>query len=183
MQARGLHAPNGNEDAMTRSGLLGVVVFAGLVATQSALPAPGPPALAGSWRLVSYEEHRVDGTVTAVWGANPAGRLVYDGGGRMSVQLMDRRRKSFASEDRMAGTAEEIKQAFEGYLAYFGSYTVDAQAAAVVHHVEGASFPNLIGTDLRRSFVLSKNRLALSTPPTFRAGRTSVYVIVWERES
>jgi hypothetical protein len=34
--------------------------------------------------------------------------LVYDGGGHMSVQLMDRRRKSFASEDRMAGTPEHV---------------------------------------------------------------------------
>ena len=51
--------------------------------------------------------------MTAVWGNNPAGRLVYDSGGLMSA----------------------------------------------------------------------KDRLTLSTPPIFRAGRTSVYVLVWERES
>jgi len=146
-------------------------------------PAASPPAaLVGSWRLVSNQEHRADGRVTDVWGSEPNGRLVYDAHGRMSVQLMDRRRPRFASADRAAGTPEETKAAFVGFLAYFGTYTVDEKEGVIVHHVEGASFPNLIGTDQRRTFTLSGNRLTLSTPPILAAGRTSVFVLVWERE-
>ena len=52
-----------------------------------------------------------------------------------------------------------------GFLAYFGTYTVDEKAGVVVHHVEGASFPNWIGTDQRREFTLSGRRLTLRTPP------------------
>jgi hypothetical protein len=150
-------------------------------------PVPSPrasaeSALVGSWRLVSNEEHRADGSVTAVWGRSPGGSLMYQANGRMAVQLMDPRRRNFASEDRVAGTPEEVKQAFAGYLAYFGSFRVDEAAGVVIHHVEGATFPNLIGTEQRRLFVLSGNRLTLTTPPLFRAGRTSTYVLVWERE-
>ena len=75
-----------------------------------------------------------------------------------------------------------MRQAFEGYLAYFGTYTGDDGAGVVVHHVEGATFPNLIGTDQRRTFALSGDRLTLSTPPLVRAGRRSTYVLVWERQ-
>jgi hypothetical protein len=145
-------------------------------------PSTAGAALVGTWRLVSNEEHRADGSVTAAWGSHPAGSLMYQANGRMAVQLMDTRRGKFASEDRMAGTPDEVKRAFEGYLAYFGTYTVDERAGVVVHHVEGASFPNLIGTDQRRTFVLSGDRLTLSTPPMVRAGRRSTYVLVWERQ-
>jgi hypothetical protein len=163
--------------------VLTVLAALGMTAGAAASPSPNArAALLGSWRLVSNEEHRADGSVTAVWGRSPAGSLMYQANGRMAVQLMDPRRRSFASEDRAAGTAEEVKEAFAGYLAYFGSFRVDEAAGVVVHHVEGATFPNLIGTEQRRLFVLSGNRLTLTTPPLFRNGRTSTYVLVWERE-
>jgi hypothetical protein len=155
--------------------LLALALHAGLLGA-------GEPAVAGTWRLVSNDEHRTDGTVNSVWGSHPAGRLVYDAGGRMSMQLMDPRRARFVSADRLAGTSDEKRQAFEGYLAYFGTYTVDAAARTITHHVEGSLFPNLIGTDQRRSFVISGNRLTLTTPPILGGGRRSTYVLVWERE-
>jgi hypothetical protein len=145
-------------------------------------PSRTPDPIVGSWRLVSQEERRDDGTVVAVWGADPGGRLVYDAGGRMAVQLMNRQRKPFAAPDRLAGTAEELRDAFAGFIAYYGSYSVDPAAGVVVHHVEGALFPNWIGTDLRRSFRLDGRRLQLSTPPMLVGGRTSTFVLVWERE-
>jgi lipocalin-like protein len=159
-------------------GILGLLCLA----ASSALPRTSAPALVGTWRLVSNEQHGPDGTVTEIWGSHPRGRLMYDAGGRMSVQLMNPARKNFASEDRLAGTPEEVRQAFEGYLAYFGSYTLNAKEGMVIHHVEGSSFPNLIATAQRRLFTLSGNRLTLRTPPMLRGGRTSTYVLVWERE-
>ena len=108
------------------------------LAFASAPPGAGEPAIVGSWRLVSEEEHAPDGTVTAIWGSSPEGRLMYDAGGRMAVQVMDPRRRRFASEDRLGGTADEVRQAFEGYVAYFGSYRMDAEAGVVIHHVDGS---------------------------------------------
>jgi hypothetical protein len=86
----------------------------------------GEPVLVGSWRLVSNDEHRTDGTATPVRGSHPAGRLVYDAGGRMSIQLMDPRRGKVSSADRLVGTPDEKRQAFDGYL---GSERADRAAS------------------------------------------------------
>ena len=51
----------------------------------------------------------------------------------------------------------------------------------VVHHVEGASHPDWIGTDQKRYFELSGNRVVISTPPMMIRGVESVVVVVAER--
>jgi hypothetical protein len=164
-----------------RAAIIGFLWLAA-IPTASAQRGTSDSGLVGTWRLVSAEERTEDGSTIPLWGSAPAGRLIYDDRGRMSVQLMDPRRKPFASEDRLAGTAAEMRGALEGYDAYFGSYAVDAQSGVVVHRVIGSLVPNLIGTDQRRFFVLSGNRLTLTTPPFLRGARRSTYVLVWERE-
>jgi hypothetical protein len=82
----------------------------------------------------------------------------------------------------MRGTTEEIRQAFEGCIGYYGSYTVDEQARTVTHHVQGCSFPNYIGTDLKRLFNLSGDRLSLNTVPEVEGGEEVTFFLVWERE-
>jgi len=138
--------------------------------------------LVGSWRLISYEEHRADGTRIPVWDDKPDGRLTYDASGRMAGQFMNPQRRAFASPDSLAGTDEEVREAFEGYFAYYGSYTVDPNEGVVTHHVVGSLYPNYIGTNQRRFFSLSDNRLRLRTPPIRRGGQTSTFELVWERE-
>ena len=138
--------------------------------------------LVGSWRLVSHEEHKADGTVVPLWGTSVGGRLTYDADGRMAVQVMNPARRSFAVADSLAGTTDEVREAFEGYIAYYGSYAVDAEHGVITHHVEGSLYPNFIGTHLRRAFQLSGRRLRLETPPMVVGGRTSTYVLTWERE-
>jgi len=53
----------------------------------------------------------------------------------------------FASGDDEKPTGEEVKTAFTGYFAYFGTYSVDAAKNVVIHHVEGSLKPSFIGTD------------------------------------
>src|SRR6266850_4867206 len=167
-----------------RKSQLALTVGVLCVVVASAVPAKSEaPSLVGSWRLISFEERTTDGGgVIPVWGPSPAGRLTYDSGGRMSVQLMNPRRPTFASPDRLGGTVDEVREAYQGYLAYYGTYSVDLTAGAVIHHVEGALYPNDIGTDLRRSFQLNGRRLRLSTTPILRGGRTSTFDLNWERE-
>ncbi len=165
--------------------LMATPLYAAGVADASE-PHPAPPSVAeqlvGSWRLVSYETHSPSGEVSAIYGPSPVGRLMYDQYGRMSVHVMDSRRRRFASNDRLMHTPEELKQAFDGYFGYFGMYTVDEAASTVTHHITGASFPNFVGTDQKRFFVLSGNRLELKTPPMLRGGTDVTFHLVWERE-
>jgi hypothetical protein len=107
---------------------------------------------------------------------------MYDASGNMSAQLMRENRTRFATRDPVRATDAEVRNAFNGYIAYFGSYAVDEVKQAITHHVQGASFPNWVGVDLVRSYVFDESgRLLLSTPPIEMGGQSVEYVLVWER--
>ena len=118
--------------------------------------------LVGVWDLVSSVELHPDGRTTYPLGEDARGQIVYTADGRMSAQLTRAHRPRFASDDPRASTVTEREEAFTGYFAYFGSYIVDPTAGVVVHRIEGASFPNLVGAELARSAVLEGDRLTLS---------------------
>jgi hypothetical protein len=144
---------------------------------------PGYPeqALLGTWRLVSWQAHGADGTVTYPLGEHAVGYLVYTADGRMFAQLMRPGRPGFASGDMLRGTAAENAAAVGGYVAYSGTFEV--RDGAVFHRVDLSLFPNWIGGEQRRSIAWDGDRLILSSPPVLVAGRALVHRIVWERTS
>jgi lipocalin-like protein len=107
---------------------------------------------------------------------------MYDKSGRMSVHVTHSDRRPFESGDPFRVRPEELKDAFEKYFSYFGAYSVDENAGTVTHHVEGASYPNYVGTDQRRLFRWQGNRLVLSTPAEQAGGANVTYVATWERQ-
>lgn len=143
-----------------------------------AAPAPAPPKLAdqilGRWRLVSIE-NRDD--ASKAWerryGDSPVGYIAYGPDARMSVQISRMPRPKFASGKDDAPTSEEAREAYLGYVAYFGRYSVDEAARVVTHHVEASLRPSYVGTDQKRPATLEGDRLTLSDGKTFR--------VVWER--
>lgn len=136
----------------------------------------------GAWRLLSCETRDSNGQVQYPFGEQPGGQLLYDGAGNMSAQLGKTNRPRFAARDPALGTDAEVRDAFDGYIAYFGTYSVDESARAVTHHVVGASFPNWVGIDLVRHYTFDDNgRLRLATPPIEVGGRSLEYVLLWER--
>lgn len=130
----------------------------------------------GHWRLISYEQRSASGEVTRPFGTDPIGRISYDMTGQMSAQLMRRDRQKFANNDPQKGTDVEIRSAFSGYAAYYGSYTVDEKMGTVTHNVEGAWFPNWIGMTQVRHYEFIGNRLILRAD--LPAGPS---ILVWER--
>jgi hypothetical protein len=139
------------------------------------------PQLIGTWSLVFAEYRYADDEVKAIYGADPAGMLMYDAAGRVSIQIMRRDRPHFAKNDRLGGTPAETKTAFEGYLAYFGTYTIDEEKRTVTHHLEGALLPNWVGSNQTRFFELAGNRLTLRTPPLLIGSREAVGHLIWQR--
>jgi hypothetical protein len=99
----------------------------------------------------------------------------------MSAMIMKRDRGRFASRDFLHGTDVEVRAAFDGFIAYFGTYTVDAAAGTVTHHVLAASYPNWVGGDQVRYYKFAGPRLVLSTPPFQEGGRPVTTTAVWER--
>jgi hypothetical protein len=136
----------------------------------------------GAWRLVSSEFRRSDGRVSYPYGPDAVGMLIYDAAGRMAVQIMRPDRPLFAAGDLMNGTAEEIRFAFERYVAYCGTFHVDEQEGAVTHEITASLFPNWVGQGQKRYFQFEGNRLTLTTPPSLAKGMTVTGVLIWERE-
>jgi hypothetical protein len=141
----------------------------------------GKEQFIGTWTLVSTEHRHSDGQLTYPLGREPVGIIMYDAKGYISVQLMHPDRPAFASGDMDNGTPTEIKSAFEGFVAYFGTYEVNEEKGTVTHHVEGSLFPNWVGSAQRRFFEFSGNRLTLSTPPILIGGEQITVTLVWER--
>ena len=138
----------------------------------------------GAWRLLSCEARDSSGRVQYPFGEQAAGQLFYDAVGNMSAQLMRANRTRFGATDPALGTDAEVRDAFDGYVAYFGTYSVDDSRGAVIHHVTGASFPNWIGVDLVRYYIFDDGgRLRLSTPPIEVGSQALEYVLLWERMS
>ena len=135
--------------------MLAVVVFASvsLPAAHAQSRATGGPSLRdqmiGIWKLDSRSIKQPDGTTAPdpVYGTDPIGYIAYDRTGYMSVQFMRRNRPKGAGID--------------GYLAYFGTFTVDEQAKKVTHHVEGNVNPDGVGQDNVREVVLDGDKLML----------------------
>ncbi len=136
--------------------------------------------LVGTWRLVSTEQRLTNGTIrpSPLYGPNGAGYLMYSSTGRMCVILTNPDRPRWRSEDDP--TPEELKSAIDGFIAYYGSYEVNETEGFVVHHIEAHLVPNWIGTEQRRYFALSEDRLTLEVAPPLPK-QVIEYKFVWER--
>jgi hypothetical protein len=133
-------------------------------------------ALVGAWRLLSLRNVRPDGSVEYPLGPDAIGQIVYTASGRMSAQLMRPGQPRFQAGNAREATDREVVTAFHNFASYYGSFRIDAEAGAVVHEVEGSSFPNMIGTDQVRYYRIEGDRLDLEadSPP----GRAQV---AWQK--
>ena len=140
-----------------------------------------PISLVGTYRLVSFETRYEKGDIQYPFGKDAVGQLSYDSAGNMSAFVMQPDRPKFTSGDRLQGTDAEVRAAFEGFVGYFGTYTVNAVKGTVTHHVLGAFLPNWVGGDQIRYYKIEGVRLTLSMPPSLSGGQRSENIIVWER--
>lgn len=130
----------------------------------------------GAWRLVSYETDEREGKRGKPYG-DAVGRLVYDDHGNMSGQVM---RPGRARVERGDGNAQQVRAAYLGYIAYFGTYEVAPDGQSVVHHVQGSLNPAWVGGHQRRGMRFEGDRMIL-TADVHKAGETVTHTLTWER--
>ena len=164
---------------MNRRQMIGTIgSAAGFVATAQAAPRD---RVLGVWKLISCQRKSQDGRIDYPYGEKPVGRITYDKAGRMSAILMRPGRRSTVAPGNslIAGnaSAEEIREAVDGFIAYFGTFDVDESTRTVIHHVQACLVPSWVGTDLKRTYRFETNRLVLTATAT-----TGVLDLVWERE-
>jgi hypothetical protein len=133
--------------------IVGTSVFAGFSAAQTAND------LVGAWTLVSDENLRPDGSRVQVMGPDPQGLVIFLADGRYSLQILRATRPKFASNNRMEGTADENKAAVQGANPHWGRYSVSESDKTILFKIEHAFFPNWEGTEQKRPFTLTDDRL------------------------
>ena len=120
--------------------------------------------LHGAWRYVAAT---LDGKPSR---PNGRGMIWYGPAGDMVVHV------SPGNEIGKAGakpTPEEALAALDGYIAYFGTYTIDERAQTVTHHRRASVQPGDTA-DLVRRYTIEDDRLKLNPPGT-------TYEVKWER--
>ncbi len=120
--------------------------------------------LHGAWR---YVDATMDGKSTR---PNGKGMIYYAPSGAMVCQV------SPGSTVPKAGakpTSEEALAALDGYIAYFGTYSIDERAQTVTHHRLGSVQPGDTA-DLVRKYTIEGDRLILNPPDTN-------YQVHWQR--
>ena len=135
----------------------------------------------GAWTLASFEVRRSDGETIYPFGPDAKGLLIYDAQGNFSVQVGEAGRPEFTSGDMRDGTDAQVRAACEGYIAYYGTYRVNAEQGYLVHEVRLSLFPNWSGQVQKRYYDLSADRLTLTTPPTPFGEAEVVGVLTWKR--
>ncbi len=161
--------------------LMGILISAGEV-LQVAAQSPGTVTnqLVGTWRLISASQRLADGTVRPdpQTGPRGAGYIMYSETGRMCAVLANPDRPRWKSET--APVEAEVRAAFDGLVAYCGTYDVNEAEGYVVHHIEMDRVPNHSGADRKRFITLSGSRLVLRPAPPLPAG-VEEWTVEWER--
>jgi Lipocalin-like domain len=121
----------------------------------------------GAWRYVGAT---VDGKPRPDRGLNPKGIIQYDPSGHMSVQVAPDVARGKAG---VQSTPEEAKAALDGYIAYFGTYSIDEAAQTVTHHRQASVQPGDVA-DLVRGYEFTGDRLILRPLGTANE-------VIWER--
>jgi len=131
--------------------------------------------LVGTWTLVSNTTTR-GSTKSQLFGPNPLGMAMFDSTGHIVLMSMRSDLPKFASHNRQTGTPVENKAVVQGSFAYFGTYTVQDDHTYTIH-VQGSTYPNFNGIDLKRSASITGDELSITS--NLSTGGTDVSL--WRR--
>lgn len=118
-------------------------------------------AFIGSWQLVQMTVFHADGSATHPLGDGAIGQILYSADGFMSCHLMEANRPSLPGYGLDQLSDAELGRSIRAYSGYFGSFSVNAAEGTVTHHIAGAWYPNMIGTDQVRRYKFVGDRLIL----------------------
>jgi Lipocalin-like domain len=162
--------------SISRQMLFLCTLFAAVVA--DAADSHAPAGLVGTWRLVSFEDVE-SGHIIRRFGDKPLGLFVYTADGHVAIQIANPANPACVAPGKKFGpgrkddlpvpacSPEQMQALFDGYVAYWGTYTVDAAAGVVIHHVKSDISNGYAGTDQRRPFRLEGDHLVIGDGKTW----------------
>jgi lipocalin-like protein len=136
-------------------------------------------SIVGTWLLQSIEDTLPDHSVYYWMGQRPMGVLVYDAAGNMAVQFVRDPRPRSGRDVNQASVAE-LRDAIDGYYAYFGRYRLTARGDSVTHVIEISLRPDESGRVYKRAVQVVGDRLVLGMTMEVN-GLPHRRVLVWKR--
>ena len=85
----------------------------------------------------------------------------------------------FATDNRLAGTAEENKAVVTGSIAHFGSYAVNEADKSITFRIQTSTHPNWDGSEQKRAYTLAGDELRYTVGTAAVGGGTAT--LVWRR--
>ena len=133
----------------------------------------------GTWRMISAT---IDpgGENTPAYGDEPKGLLVFTPDMHFVEVLTDANVPRFASDARGEGTDAENRMAMSRSIGFFGTYSVNEKGEFSGNRVEGATFPNWVGSVRTRddlTLTVDGDRMS----ETFRRPEGTEIRIEWRR--
>ena len=140
--------------------VLGLVLWPGnTVARQESLK----EQLVGAWDLVSCERTTAKGAKQP-YCVNSIGILMFDASGRYAHIIGASGRPKITTFKRSDVPAEQYKAVAEGFLANFGTWSVNERDRTVTRHYLASMLPNYEGTDNKSSVKIVGDELTFDNP-------------------
>lgn len=148
------------------------------LASASAAEARSRGGIVGTWRLVKFEDVE-DGKTIHRFGEKPRGLFIYTADGHVAIQIAHPANPNCLAPSKKSGpgkkddlelpacTPAQMQALLDGTVAYWGTYSIDKDAGEVIHHVKSDLSNGYIGTDQRRQFVLTGDRLEIGDGKTW----------------
>jgi hypothetical protein len=150
-----------------------VLLTALVVALARPLAAPAAPSsspIVGTWQVVEWwARDAKSGDRAYPFGRQPSGYYVYDGTGRVFVQVSRAPAAERLGEGRWRTLSQdELRKLVERHLAYFGTYAVDPGRSVLTEHVEADLAREVAGTTRDVPFRIDGDRLILGDQTTWQ---------------
>jgi hypothetical protein len=140
--------------------------------------AESPSELVGTWTLVSSVMEK-DGKKTEQFGPGAHGMMSLDATGRFMLTIIGTDLPKFASNNRAAGSPEEIRAVVSKSIAMLGTYSSNLKEKTLTFRVETSTFPNWDATQQKRAIVnLTGDELKYLTAQASGGGTA---IVTWRR--
>lgn len=148
----------------------------------SRAPSIGRDDLIGAWSLVEWQIlEPSDDRVHYPFGNDAIGLLCYTPDGMMNASIARSTREALpAGSPRNANQAAQA-EAFSTYFNYAGRF--EMRGSSVLHHVQLALNPAMVGTVQLREAVLEDQILQLKGVESIGAERQRTHILTWRKQA
>jgi Lipocalin-like domain len=127
-----------------------------------------------SWRLISAKVER-GGKIVHLIAPGLQGFLMFDSNDHFLVAIT----RSGLHKSGQAGTLGGSKAALQRSITCFGTYSINDADRTINVHIEGSTFPKWTGTDQKRLFTVTGDKLKWTNSAATGAAGTAE--LVWQR--